>query len=171
MFPGLGRIGPPSCTYILPWAGMGTFDSANFRPFGRFRECDTGCPFFGLAPRGKLESEEGSIDAPMVRPRPGYRRRSVPGPTAVERRRWLGLGRRIGRGRRPARDAPSFHRGRNAERPSRRPTSSSLPAADRSNAVQEIHHRTTGGRSAPLVRPGSAHRARLRSGRGALVNC
>jgi len=124
LFPGLGRIGPPSCTYILPWAGMGTFDSANFRPFGRFRECDTGCPFFGLAPRGKLESEEGSIDAPMVRPRPGYRRRSVPGPTAVERRRWLGLGRRIGRGRRPARDAPSFHRGRNAHHDALRPAPS-----------------------------------------------
>ena len=41
----------------------------------------------------------------------------------------------------------------------------------RSKAVQEIHLRTTDGRSAPLVRPVSAHRARLRSDRGALVNC
>ena len=49
--------------------------------------------------------------------------------------------------------------------------SASLPTADRRTAVQEIHQGTTGGRSAPLVRPGSAHRARLRSGRGALVNC
>ena len=166
------RIGPPSYIYILPWAGTGSFDSANFRPICRFRECDTGCPFLGLAPRGKLESEEGRAGAPMVHPRPGYRRRSVPGPTAVERRRWLGLDRRIGRGRRPARGAPSFHRARNAHHDARRCGSLSLPpSADRSTAVQEIHQRTTGGRSAALVRPGSAHQARLRSGRGALVNC
>ena len=44
------------------------------------------------------ESEDGRTDAPTVHPRPRYCRRSVPGPTAVERRRWLGLDRRTGRG-------------------------------------------------------------------------
>ena len=44
--------------------------------------------------------------------------------------------------------------------PSQHHTSGSLPAADLSTAVQEIHQTTTEGRSAALVRPGSAHRAR-----------
>ncbi|EJK56023.1 hypothetical protein THAOC_24159, partial [Thalassiosira oceanica] len=56
------------------------------------------------------------------------------------------------------------------ERPSRRHTFRLLPAADWSDAEQGIHLRTTDGRSASLVRPGSAHWARLRSNRGALVN-
>jgi len=166
------RIGPPSYIYILPWAGTGSFDSANFRSICRSASVTRGVPFLFRTPRAKLESEEGRTDAPRVHPRPRYRRRSVPGPTAVERRRWLGLDRRIGRGRRPARGAPSFHRARNAHHDARRCGSLSLPpSADRSTAVQEIHQRTTGGRSAPRVRPGSAHQARLRSGRGALVNC
>ncbi|EJK63636.1 hypothetical protein THAOC_15696 [Thalassiosira oceanica] len=34
----------------------------------------------------------------MVHPRPRYRRRSIPGPNALERRHWFGLDRFIGRG-------------------------------------------------------------------------
>ncbi|EJK55753.1 hypothetical protein THAOC_24476 [Thalassiosira oceanica] len=59
--------------------------------------------------------------------------------------------------------APRLASAPRAERPSPHHTIRLLPAADRSDSVQGIHPRTTDGRSAPLVRPGSAHRARLRS--------
>ena len=75
---------------------------------------DPRCPGPTHAPRAKLVSEEGRLDVPAGHPRPGYRRRSIPGPTAVERRHWFGLDRFIGRGTRSAGAAPSFRRGRNA---------------------------------------------------------
>ena len=50
----------------------------------------------------------------MVYPRPGYRSRSTPGPTAVDRRRWFGRDRSNGRGIRLDRGTPCFLRVRHA---------------------------------------------------------
>ncbi|EJK61688.1 hypothetical protein THAOC_17776, partial [Thalassiosira oceanica] len=54
-------------------------------------------------PAGGVEHED---DAPVAHPRPGYRSRSITGPTAVDRRRWFGRERCNGRGIRPDRGAP-----------------------------------------------------------------
>ncbi|EJK57306.1 hypothetical protein THAOC_22666, partial [Thalassiosira oceanica] len=52
---------------------------------------------------GRVEHEN---DAPVAHPRPGYRSRSITGPTAVDRRRWFGRDRCNGRGIRPGRGSP-----------------------------------------------------------------
>ncbi|EJK68991.1 hypothetical protein THAOC_09795, partial [Thalassiosira oceanica] len=78
------------------------------------------------SPRHARPPEHGT-DAPMAHSRPGYRSRSIPGPTAVDRRRWFGLDRCNGHGLKARPGAPEAHRACTAYNNGARFGSSSSP--------------------------------------------
>ncbi|EJK64492.1 hypothetical protein THAOC_14767, partial [Thalassiosira oceanica] len=96
----------------------------------------------------EVKKDHGT-DAPMAHPRPGYRSRSTPGPTAVDRRRWFGLDRCNGHGLK----ARPGHRGTSClHRVQQRSTIWLFLFTDMVVAVHGGHESTSIGSPTPLLR-------------------
>ena len=113
---------------------------------------------------------EHGTDAPMAHPQPGYRSRSTPGPTAVDRRRWFGLDRCNGHGLK----ARPGHRGTSClHRVQHRSTIWLFLFADMVVAVHGGHESTSIGSPTPLLRSRVVQRTHIyaekTSGRAAMM--